>query len=77
MSKPSYDDLVFLVAFLWKWSDEAPVFQALVTDDEEAIDNLFEQTRYQKYLKKEDFWRARDTFWALKDELIKINGFWE
>jgi len=82
MAIPTYDDLVFLIAFLWKWSDEPPVFEALIHDDDDiddvsrTIDDLLEQWPYSEALKREDFERARRTFWALKDQLVKINGFW-
>lgn len=82
MSKPTYDDLVFLIAFLWKWSDEPPVLEALIHDDEdeddssETLESLMEDGFYQQALSRKDFARAKEIFWSLKDELTKINGFW-
>jgi len=34
MPKPTYDDLIFLIAFLWKWSDESDVLTALTHEEE-------------------------------------------
>jgi hypothetical protein len=82
MDRINNDDLIFLIAFLWKWADEPPVLEALIHDDDDEDDNsetlesLMEDGFYQQALSREDFNRARGIFWSLKDELVKINGFW-
>ena len=76
MPKPNYDDLIFLIAFLWKWSDESDVLTALTHEEEyegeayESFSRLIRET-----LKEDDFYRARKILWSVKDEITKINGF--
>jgi len=77
MPKPTYDDLVFLIAFLWKWSDEPDVLMALDHEEEygsEAYQDLSWLVR--ETLKEDELYRAREIFWSLKSEITKINGFW-
>ena len=77
MDKVNNDDLIFLIAFLWKWSDESDVLTALTHEEEyegeayESFSRLIRET-----LKEDDFYRAREIFWSLKPEITKINGFW-
>lgn len=77
MPKPTYDDLIFLIAFLWKWSDESGVLTALV-HEEEYEGEAFESLNWmpKEMLKEDEFYRAREIFWSLKPEITKTNGFW-
>lgn len=74
-NKPTYDDLIFLISFLWKWSDDPKVLEALV--EESAFEEVMNDELYRKWLKEEDLERASQIFWDLKDDIVKINGFWE
>jgi hypothetical protein len=38
MDRINNDDLIFLIAFLWKWADEPPVLEALIHDDDDEDD---------------------------------------
>jgi len=75
MEKPTYDDLVYLISFLWKWSDEPKVLIALV--DENVFEDIMNNEFYKQHIKEEELFKASETLWALKEELEKINGFWE
>ncbi len=75
--KPDYDDLIFLIAFIWKWRGDARMHRALSLNESyigEAADSV---SLYKLTLKIQDFNRARKILWSVKDEITKINGFWE
>jgi len=76
-NKPTYDDLIFLISFLWKWSDDPAMLTALVEEDEEKIENILNMFPHRQETTRKDFFKARDIFWALKDKIVEINGWWE
>jgi len=67
MPKPNYDDLVFLIAFIWNWVDRFPdIMNGLEDDDvrESLIDG---------WMDRKTFERASRIFASIKEDIEKIN----
>ncbi len=70
MSKPTYDELVFLIAFLWNWADRFPDITTALAD-EDARERVINENR--PWIRREQIERASIIFALAKDDIEKIN----
>jgi len=70
MNKPTYDDLVLLIAFIRNWVDRFPDIMNGLEDDDvrESLVNTLDG-----WMDRKTFERASRIFASLKEDIEKIN----